>query len=151
MSAVGKIIGGFLCDPPAPAGGATGPTGATGPAGAPGSTGPRGVTGATGPAGGGSLSKLNKGQAPSATVGDFATTGITIGATPAGYVIVTVNGVEYVLGDGVRTTDCYFSADGGATAKAIGSIVAGDTLYWNGTIALFNLAITDSVSFDYAV
>ncbi len=135
---MGAILGGFQCDPPAPQGSA-GPTGHTGRT---------GHTGPTGP-GGGFPSALNKDQAPLATSGNFQTTGITISSTPEGYVGIIVNGVQYVLGNGVRTTDCYFSADGGTTARAIGAIASGDTLYWNGLVIGFDLAITDRVSMNY--
>jgi len=91
-------------------------------------------------------SALNKGMTPSATSGNYQTTGLTIGATPEGYVGVHINHLgPYELGDGVRTTDCYFSSDGGSTAKAIASIASGDTLYWNGTIAGFDLETDDVV------
>lgn len=97
------------------------------------------------------LTSGDKDLTPSATSGDGSTTGLTISATPAldGHVIVMVNGVDQVLGDGVKTTDCYFSGDGGTTARAIGSIVSGDTLYWNGVIAGFELAGTDRVDLNY--
>jgi hypothetical protein len=82
-----------------------------------------------------------------------------ISSTPAGtinangaYVGVQVNGVSYVVGDGVRTKDCYFSGDAGATARAFGAIVSGDKLYWNGSVAGFQLAAaTDKISFFFNV
>lgn len=95
----------------------------------------------------------NKNQSPAAGTGNEQTTGLTIAATPSGasYVRVSVNGVGYILGDASKTTpvECYYSADGGTTPRAISAIVSGDTLYWNGTIAGFNLATTDSVDMEY--
>ena len=94
----------------------------------------------------------NKNQTPTAGSGEFQTTGLTIAATPAtaSYVRVMVNGIGYFLGDGTRiSVDCYFSADGGTTARAFSAIVSGDTLYWNGATAGFDLAGTDRVDMDY--
>lgn len=93
----------------------------------------------------------NKDMAALTTVADFddaCATGIT--ATPFGYVGVSVNGVWYDVGNGVRTKDCYFSGDGGTTARAFGAIVAADLLYWVGSVAGFQLAAgTDTISFFY--
>jgi len=77
--------------------------------------------------------------------------GITHTPASGSMVTVLVNGAQQVLGDGVKTKDCYFSADGGVTAKAIASIVATDVLYWNGSIAGFQLATTDTLSYNYDV
>jgi hypothetical protein len=95
--------------------------------------------------------KANKAAASAVTSGNYQDTGVDIAATPAGdgYVRVLVNGLAYELGDGVRTKDCYFSADGGNTARAIDDIAAADSLYWNGVIAGFDLAITDIIDLDY--
>jgi hypothetical protein len=96
----------------------------------------------------------NKQMAASLTSADFqAACATTIATTPAtdGYVRVFVNGLAVTVGDGVRTKDCYFSADGGTTAKTIANIAAGDTLYWVQSVALYNLATTDVIDFDYAV
>ena len=67
------------------------------------------------------------------------------------YVKVTMNGVGQKLGDGIKTKDCYFSADSGTTAKTFATIAAGDTLYWNGSNAGFQLDSTDSINFEYEV
>ena len=74
-----------------------------------------------------------------------------ISATPNldGYVEVNVNGIQYLLGDGGKTKDCYFSNDGGTTARSLAAIVSGDTLHWNGTIANFELATTDIIDLNY--
>jgi len=65
---------------------------------------------------------------------------------------VSVNGLSQLTGDGTKVSvNCYFSADGGTTARAMKSIVAGDLLYWNGTVAGFQLASTDRIDFLYDV
>jgi len=94
----------------------------------------------------------NKDQTPAATAGDDSTTGLTMAATPAKghYVQVKVNGIQYPLGDGVKSKACYFSGDGGSTARAHTAIQSGDTLYWNGA-TWFNLITADRVDFDYLV
>jgi hypothetical protein len=72
-------------------------------------------------------------------------------ARPAtGYPYVFVNGAMQHLGG--LTADCYFSADGGVTARTLGTagnIAAGDLLYWNGSIAGYQLAATDRITFEY--
>ncbi len=96
----------------------------------------------------------NKNMTASATSSDGqAATATTVATTPAGdgYVEVTVNGLMASLGDGVKTRDSYFSADGGTTARAISAIAAGDTLYWNGSIAGYQLTANDKIDFLYNV
>ena len=96
----------------------------------------------------------NKGMTAVSTSADFQTACATaITATPASgsYVEIKVNGQQQELGDGVRTKDCYFSSDGGASARSIAAIQAGDLLVWVGSVAGFQLAITDKVSFFYNV
>jgi hypothetical protein len=99
-------------------------------------------------------------MAASTTVLDGAVACATaVAATPAassaagGYVGVLVNGIEVLVGDGTKIgVDCYFSSDGGATARAMKAIVAGDLLYWNGSVAGFQLAsATDKIDFSYEV
>lgn len=98
----------------------------------------------------------NKDMAASTTTTDgqvASATAITYTPASGSYVEVTVSkGYRASLGDGVKTKDCYFSADSGATAKAIASITAGDLLYWNGSIAGAQLASgTDTIDLDYLV
>jgi hypothetical protein len=97
---------------------------------------------------------LNKDMTASVTAADFALACATaVAATPAsdGYVRVSVNGLGAALGDGVKTKDCYFSADGGTTARAIAAIASGDLLYWVGSVAGYELDATDRIDFEYAV
>ena len=69
---------------------------------------------------------------------------------PKSYVSVYVNGIQVNVGNGVKTEDCYFSFDGGTTAKLWVNIGLGDLLYWNGSIAGYQLSsITDKISFVY--
>ncbi len=104
--------------------------------------------------------RANKQMAASATVSDgdlaCATAVATTPATPTaagGYVGVQVNGVNHLVGDGTAVAvECYFSGDGGVTPRALQDVVAGDLLYWNGSVAGFQLAAaTDKVSFFYEV
>jgi hypothetical protein len=86
-----------------------------------------------------------------ATDGDLATSStITHAPFNGDYVQVFVNGLKASVGDGVKTgVECYFSANGGSTAKAFASITAGDSLYWNGSVAGYQLATTDVLDFCY--
>ena len=96
----------------------------------------------------------NKNMSASTTTADNqVATATTLASTPGAgsYVRVFVNGVAYRLGNGVKTLDCYFSGDSGSTARAAGAIAAGDTLYWVGSVAGFQLASTDKIEFDYVV
>ena len=92
---------------------------------------------------------------PSATTGDAQDSGIDITNTPAldGHVQVFINGIgpyDLADGDGERTTaECYFSVDGGTTARAISAITAGDSLFWNGVVAGFDLETDDEVDLVY--
>lgn len=96
-------------------------------------------------------SPLNKFMTASVTVADGDVACATaIAATPVGataYVAVYVNGLSVVVGNGVKTRDCYFSGNAGVTARAFGAIVSGDLLYWNGSIAGYELAGTDRIDF----
>lgn len=99
---------------------------------------------------GGRPSKANKGMAASVTTADHDLACATaIAAAAKGTVEVQVNGVAQILGDADRAHDCYFSADSGATALAADAVTAGALLYWNGTVAGFELAATDKISFFY--
>lgn len=99
-------------------------------------------------------SALNKGMTANVTTVDGQkATETVLAAEPAstGYVRVFVNGLGASVGDGVKTKDCYFSSDNGATAKAIANIALNDTCHWNGSVAGWQLAATDRIDFDYLV
>lgn len=83
------------------------------------------------------------------TTGDEANSGAVLTNAPLGFVKIEINGVGVSLGNGVKTLDCYFSGDGGATARSFSNLQLGDTLYWNGNIAGYDLATTDRVTFYY--
>lgn len=87
-----------------------------------------------------------------ASDGDQVTSS-TVTATPAGdqYVKVEVNGVGASVGDGVKTSDSYFSGDGGTTARAIAAIVATDTLHWVGSVANYEIDTGDRIDLFYTV
>lgn len=95
----------------------------------------------------------NKNMTASVTTADNQeATATTIAATPAldGYVQVFVNGVKVQVGDGTKVSVVsYFSGDAGATARSITAIVSGDKLFWNGSIAGYELDATDKIDFDY--
>jgi hypothetical protein len=80
---------------------------------------------------------------------NFQPTGITISYTPNDYsnVQVILNGQVQYIGDGINSTasgvECYFSSDGGITAKNISNVIVGDELYWNGFNSGFSLDTTD--------
>ena len=90
-----------------------------------------------------------------ASDGDKATN-TTIAATPVndGYVAVMVNKLgPYILGDTgtFATAECFFGQGDTSTGRAIAAIQSGDTLRWNGTVALFELDATDRIDFLYDV
>lgn len=91
-------------------------------------------------------------QTASVTSSDEDTTGATITYTPFSdsSVIVKVNGLQVNLGDGAKDEACYFSADGGTTAKAAADIAANDTLYWMGSVANYELEADDEIDIVYA-
>lgn len=88
---------------------------------------------------------------PTATSGNYASTGMTISYTPYAdsYVTIDINGMLLDVGNGTRTQHVYFSNDGGLTAKEIKDIEAGDELYWNGEITGYDLDPQDEFSFIY--
>jgi hypothetical protein len=91
------------------------------------------------------------------TSGDNASTGLFITNTPidGSHVFITVNGQYFNVGDGISTSSsCYFSNDGGITAKEFASpnqITAGDELYWNGIVVGTDLYTSWSISIYYKI
>jgi hypothetical protein len=98
-----------------------------------------------------SLSPLNRGMQATVTLADNSLACITpiLAAPPVNaWLVVMVNGVGYPIGNGTKASvPCYFSHDGGLTARATGAIVTGDLLYWNGSVAGFQLGVTDRIDF----
>jgi len=74
----------------------------------------------------------------------------TLSYTPLnGAIVIHVNGIRESVGDGVKTESIFFSSDGGTTAKSLMSIMAGDTPYWNGSVAGYELDTDDLIDYDY--
>ena len=97
-------------------------------------------------------SSANKGMAASLTSADgnvACATGLASAPALGGYVAVMINGLQYVVGNGVKTKDCFFSADLGSTAKALNALASGDKLYWNGSVAGFQLDTSDIIDFNF--
>ncbi len=99
----------------------------------------------------GSLSGSDREFASAVTSGDGSTTGKTITSNPDGDIWFKVNSTLEIIGDGVKTKEAYFSNDGGTTARLISAIVAGDTLFWNGTVAGYELSGSDVCGLIYEV
>lgn len=90
----------------------------------------------------------------SPTSGNNANTGLTVVGTPVSgtFVSVYVAGLMRRVANGPgeqAIADCYFSS--GGTVRAYGAVVTGDTLFWNGVVAGFNLLTTTRVDFLYLV
>lgn len=84
--------------------------------------------------------------------GDLAVdTAILDKPVSASFVKVFVNGVEVNSGGKVYPYDCYFSNDGGVTARQLGDEKQGDKLYWNGSIAGYQLDTVDLIDFNYLI
>jgi len=96
------------------------------------------------------ISNLNRDMQASITTtnGDLAC-GTALAATISTWVLVLVNGISYSVGDGSKLKNCYFSNDGGNTPRFTGDLVIGDLLYWNGSIAEFELSNSDVIDFIY--
>lgn len=82
---------------------------------------------------------------PIVTSGNYSPTGVISPGNYSTYLRVTINGYLVDVGSGVKTKDCYYSSDGGATAKNIYHIAIGDELIWNGEIGPTELLTTDIV------
>jgi len=96
-------------------------------------------------------SNIDQDLTPTVTNGNFASTGITITHTPwnDGRVEVSVNGMGVNVGDGIKSKDCYFSVDGGITARLMIDIKANDELFWNSITAGYILDGGDGVDINY--
>ena len=81
--------------------------------------------------------------------GDLACdTGIMFSPLTNSYVSVYVNGQQVSVGGKVAPYDCYLSVDG-ISVRVRGDERTGDKLYWNGSVAKYNLDITDKIDFVY--
>ena len=98
-----------------------------------------------------SKANLNMSGLVTTTDGDLAcNTPILDSPKLSSYVRVFVNGVEVSTGD-KNSGDCYFSRDGGLTALVVGDERYGDKLYWNESIANYNLDTIDLIDFIYLI
>ena len=101
------------------------------------------------------LVNANRNMTADVTTGDGdRATATSMAHSPEGYVEVKVNGGLAKLADGQSqkpTSECYFSDDGGGAAKLIANIAAGDLLYWNGSVAGYQLSAADRIDFLYEV
>jgi hypothetical protein len=77
--------------------------------------------------------------------GDLACTTPLL-STPKSFVRVAINGLEVAVGIG---KDCFFSGDGGVTPRENNSELLGDYLYWNGSIAGYQLNTSDGDEIDF--
>ena len=95
--------------------------------------------------------RIDYNKNPSVTSSDGDTTGLAITYTPFSdsAVIVKVNGLQVNLGDGAKNNAAYFSADGGTNARLVADVAAGDTLYWMGSIATYELETDDDIDIVY--
>ena len=90
--------------------------------------------------------------------GDMAVS-MTINQVPYDGSDITVfaNGHAVTVGDGVKTEGCYFSNNGGLTAKGFlsthpnGKVAVGDTLHWNGSIVGYELDSADFIQIKYLI
>ena len=84
------------------------------------------------------------------TINDGDAVGGSITYTPFSdsAVTVKVNGLAVDISSD-KTGVIYFSSDGGATAKTVANIAAGDSLYWNGSVAGYQLETSDDLDITY--
>jgi hypothetical protein len=106
------------------------------------------LAGVGGGGGGATSSRDDLNLATLATVDDEDQAGPAITDTPAGAVKVFVSGALVDL-RGDKTGFCYFSGNGGATARALDAIQAGDTLHWMGSVAGYELENGWHLAYDY--
>ena len=99
-----------------------------------------------------SKSNLNMNALLTANDGDLACdTPILDKPKTESFVRVTVNGLEVNVGGKVSPYDCYFSSNDGVTAKTLGTETTGDKLYWNYSVAKYNLSPQDLIDFIYLI
>ena len=97
------------------------------------------------------ISPLNRDMAALVTGGDnsLACSTALLSTPPTNaWLQVYVNGVSYRIGNGTKAgVPCYFSGNGGVSARATGTVVTGDLLYWNGSVVGFQLDAADRIDF----
>lgn len=70
---------------------------------------------------------------------------------PSSIVRVFINGVEVNVGGKTYPYDCYFSPNSGVTVRTPGDEKIGDKLYWNGSVAGYQLDTNDLIDFIYLI
>ena len=99
-------------------------------------------------------SKANLNMSAEITVNDgnlACNTAILDTPVRASFIKVFVNGIEVNVGGATYPYDCYFSSDGGTTVKTLGYEKIGDKLYWNYSVANYNLDVIDLIDFHYLI
>lgn len=100
-----------------------------------------------------SKSNLNMNALDTVNDGDLATlSGITDNPVSGNFIRVLINGLEVNVGGKTYPYDCYFSNDNGLTSKNLGDEEKGDKLYWNPSVANYNLDSSyDKIDFIYLI
>ena len=91
-------------------------------------------------------------SAASSGADDFDTGGALTAAPAAGSIVrvSVVGGPELEVGDGVKTKDCYFTADAGTSAESHGSHTAGAELYYNAAVVGVDLSASDVIVMQFS-
>jgi hypothetical protein len=100
------------------------------------------------------VSFTERNRIPIATSGNNSSTGVTLSRQPTEktFIEINVNGSIIDVKDGAGTNQaCYFSVDGGLTPKTYAQLSTGDTLYWNGILAGYDLDGDDRIDMTYQV
>ena len=100
------------------------------------------------------VSFTERNRIPIATSGNLSSTGVTLSRQPTAktFIEINVNGSIIDVKDGTGTNQtCYFSSDGGLTAKTYTQLSIGDTLYWNGILAGYDLDGDDRIDMTYQI
>ena len=100
------------------------------------------------------VSFTERNRIPIATSGNLSSTGVTLSRQPTAktFIEINVNGSIIDVKDGTGTNQtCYFSSDGGLTAKTYTQLSTGDTLYWNGILAGYDLDGDDRIDMTYQI
>ena len=77
--------------------------------------------------------------------GIYLATNTNVIDIPYSRVRVTVNSIEVEVGNGTKLSECFFSNDGGSTAKLWSNVEQGDNLYWNGDFSPYQLESNDVI------
>lgn len=90
-------------------------------------------------------------ETPNAVDGNNQNTGITMDRTPvsSSSLQVFVNGQSQIIGDGVFTTQCYFTDNDGLSALNLDDVSQGSELFYNSSVSGYELTDTDTVLIIY--